>query len=257
MNRSKKDGQYVWIYGRHACIAALKNPNRICAEVLLAQGQTQKNGSISTLARSRRVPVREVDISKLDTALGYKASHQGVLLRAVPLFGRYGSSTTRIEDIVSCANASATSTILILDEVTDVNNVGAILRSAACFNVDAVVLPAHNSPSESCGMAKVSSGATDVVPVVSVVNLVKTLEYLKHEGYWCYGLDSAEGQSLHATKFSARRVVVLGAEGKGMRQLTRKHCDYLVNIPMSEKMESLNVSNAAAIAMYSMFLQKE
>ena len=252
MNRGK-DGKYVWIYGRHACLAAVSNTNRVCAELVIADGFAKKYAEIIRLAKNRKVFVRETDAQKLDSIVKSKVAHQGVLLKVLPIFGNNSSSSIRIEDVVSSSKSS--STILILDEVTDVHNVGAILRSAACFDIDAVVLTEHNSPKESFGMAKASSGATDIVPVVCVGNLVKTLEYLKQKDYWCYGFDAANGSPLHKMEFSERRVIVLGSEGKGLRQLTRKHCDHLVKIHMSGKMDSLNVSTAAAIAMYSVTLQ--
>ncbi|SBO14741.1 Putative TrmH family tRNA/rRNA methyltransferase [Anaplasma phagocytophilum] len=253
MNRIK-DNRYLWIYGKHACLSALKNPNRVCIELLITHKFIDKNDPVIKLAKNRKIGIRDVEIAKIDSLVGSKAIHQGMLLKVLPLFGRNASSLIRIEDIVAQTETAPTSTILVLDEVTDVHNVGAVLRTAACFNVDAVVLTEHNSPSESCGMAKASSGAIDIVPVVCIGNLVKTLEYLKQKNYWCYGFDASGGICLHQVEFSERRVVILGAEGKGMRHLTKKHCDHLVKIPMSEKMESLNVSNAAAIAMYSVFL---
>ena len=254
MNRSKV-GKYVWIYGRHACLSAIRNMNRVCEELVVADGLSKKYAELIKLAKNRKVFVREIDAQRLDSIVNSKVAHQGVILRALPIFGHNSGSSIRIEDVVARVESSPTSTILILDEVTDVHNVGAILRSAACFNVDAVFITEHNSPAESFGMAKASSGATDIVPVVCIGNLVKTLEYLKLKNYWCYGFDAAEGTPLHEVKFSEHRVIVLGSEDKGLRRSTRQHCDHHVRISMSGKMDSLNVSTAAAIAMYSAMLQ--
>ncbi|MFV9838813.1 MAG: 23S rRNA (guanosine(2251)-2'-O)-methyltransferase RlmB [Aaplasma endosymbiont of Hyalomma asiaticum] len=245
----------MWIYGRHACLSAISNMNRVCEELVVAAGLSKKYAELIKLARNRKVFVREMDAQKLDSIVKSKVVHQGVLMRVMPIFGHNSSSSIRVEDVVARTAGFPTSTILMLDEVTDVHNVGAILRSAACFNVDAVLITEHNSPAESFGMAKASSGATDIVPVVCICNLVKTLEYLKLKNYWCYGFDAVEGSPLHEVKFSKHRVIVLGSENKGLRQLTRRHCDHLVKISMSGKMDSLNVSTAAAIAMYSAMLQ--
>ena len=252
MNRGK-DNKLIWIYGRHACLAALRNTRRACLELFVSEKHSKKYTDLQHLARSRGVYVQTIGEQKLDSMLGTSAVHQGIVLRAAPLFGRSVPMSVRVEDIV--ANAGKTSTILLLDEVSDVHNVGAVLRSAGCFNVDAVLLTEHNTPAENSGMAKASSGGTDVVPVVCIGNLVKTLDYLKQEGYWCYGFDADADNLLHEVKFSKRRVIIMGSEGKGMRNLTKKHCDHLVSIPISEKINSLNVSNAAAIAMYAVALQ--
>lgn len=252
MNRSK-DNKLIWIYGRHACLAALQNERRTCIELFVSDKHSRKYIDLQNLAKTRGVYIQTVGEHKLDSMLGTGAVHQGIVLRAVPLFGRGASASTRVEDVVK--NAKRISTILLLDEVSDIHNVGAVLRSAGCFNVDAVLLTEHNTPSENSGMAKASSGGTDVVPVVCIGNLVKTLDYLKKEGYWCYGFDAEADNLLHEVKFSERRVIIMGSESRGMRSLTKKHCDHLVRIPISDKIDSLNISNAAAIAMYAVELQ--
>ncbi|QJC27346.1 23S rRNA (guanosine-2'-O-)-methyltransferase RlmB [Anaplasma platys] len=254
MNRGK-DNKLIWIYGRHACLAALHNARRNCLELFISDKHSKKYADLQHMAKSRGVYVQTVGEHKIDSMLGNAAVHQGVALRAAPLFGRSVPLSVRVEDIVT--DAGKTSTVLLLDEVSDVHNVGAVLRSAGCFDVDAVLLTEHNTPSENSGMAKASSGATDVVPVVCIGNLVKTLDYLKQEGYWCYGFDADADNLLHEVKFSERRVIIMGSEGRGMRNLTKKHCDHLVRIPISEKINSLNVSNAAAIAMYAVALQNQ
>ncbi|MCU7611891.1 23S rRNA (guanosine(2251)-2'-O)-methyltransferase RlmB [Anaplasma capra] len=246
----------MWMHGRHACISALQNPSRVCRELLTTCEFLKRHPEIMDMARNRGVYPQRVKSETIDETLGYKAAHQGVALRVDKLFGPNGRGL-RIEDIVDAvpSNPNATSTMVLLDRVTDINNVGAIVRSAACFGVDAVILPEHHSPSENCAIATVSSGAIDVVPVVCVGNLVKTMQYLKQHGYWCYGMDVSGSLALHKASFHERRAIILGSEGKGIRRLVREHCDYLVKIPISSRIGSLNVSNAAAIALYSCYLQ--
>ncbi|WP_010268117.1 23S rRNA (guanosine(2251)-2'-O)-methyltransferase RlmB [Anaplasma marginale] len=244
----------MWICGRHVCIAALQNPNRVCRDMLVTGEFLKKYPEVARMAQSKGVYPKRVAAEKISKILGHGGmAHQGIALMVDELSGRDGSKL-RVEDIVS-ANPSEASTVVILDRVTDINNVGAIVRSAACFDADAVILPEHHSPSESCTITKASSGAADIVPVVQVGNLVKTMEYLKQNGYWCYGMDAGGDKALHEISFCERRAIILGSEGKGIRRLTREHCDHLVKIPMSARIDSLNVSNAAAIALYSSYLQ--
>ncbi|MGN7678196.1 MAG: 23S rRNA (guanosine(2251)-2'-O)-methyltransferase RlmB [Anaplasma sp.] len=255
MGRTRDQGRCIWIYGRHACVSALQNPNRACKALLVTHEFLKKHPEVAKLAQDRGIIPKKSIAEEIASVLNHGAIHQGIALRVNPIFGRK-NATYRIEDIVSNAPSAETSTIVILDQITDVHNVGAIIRSAACFSVDAVVLPEYHSSSESCAMAKISSGATDLIPIVHVGNLVRTMEYLKQNGYWCYGLDISGNQSLHEVNFCKHRVVVLGSEGKGIRRLTKEHCDHLIRIPMSSKIDSLNVSNAAAIALYSSYLQR-
>ncbi len=143
--------------------------------------------------------------------------------------------------------------VLLLDQVTDPHNVGAILRSAAAFDVGAVIVTDRNAPQESGVMAKAASGALEVVPLIAVTNLVQAIETLKKSGYWIAGLDGAARKAIHEAKLDNKTALVLGAEGAGLRRLTTEHCDFLVKLPISDKMESLNVSNAAAVAMYELY----
>ncbi|WP_447582179.1 23S rRNA (guanosine(2251)-2'-O)-methyltransferase RlmB [Anaplasma marginale] len=254
MGRTRNHEGCMWICGRHVCISALQNPNRVCRDMLVTGEFLKKYPEVARMAQSKGVHPKRVAAEKISKILGHGGmAHQGIALMVDELSGRDGSKL-RVEDIVS-ANPSEASTVVILDRVTDINNVGAIVRSAACFDVDAVILPEHHSPSESCVITKASSGAADIVPVVQVGNLVKTMEYLKQHGYWCYGMDAGGDKALHEISFCERRAIILGSEGKGIRRLTREHCDHLVKIPMSARIDSLNVSNAAAIALYSSYLQ--
>lgn len=181
------------------------------------------------------------DRAKLDTLLGRDAVHQGMALLADPL------ATPTLEQVLQRPGP-----ILVLDQITDPRNVGAILRSAAAFGVAAVILQDRNAPEETGTLAKAASGALEVVPVLRAVNLSRTLVALKAAGLWTVGLD-AGGSRLDGGAFRDRRVaLVLGAEGEGLRRLTRETCDEIAGLVMPGTMESLNVSNAAAVALYEL-----
>jgi 23S rRNA (guanosine2251-2'-O)-methyltransferase len=130
--------------------------------------------------------------------------------------------------------------------------VGAILRSCAAFGAGAVILPRDHTPQESAVLAKASSGGIEIVPLIHVTNLAQCMEALKKSGYWCAGLDGGARQTLAEAKLGAATALVLGAEGAGLRRLTAERCDLLVRLPIAPAMESLNVSNAAAVALYAL-----
>ncbi|GBR65338.1 ribosomal large subunit 23S rRNA methyltransferase SpoU [Gluconobacter wancherniae NBRC 103581] len=182
-----------------------------------------------------------VDRERLDRLCERDAVHQGVCLRVEPL------TPPSILDALDRPGP-----ILVLDQVTDPRNIGAILRSAAAFGAAAVLVQDRNTPPETGAMAKAASGALDVVPVLREVNLSRALAALQQEGLWVVGLD-AGGTRLNGTSFGERRVaLVLGAEGAGLRRLTRETCDEITSVYMPGNMESLNVSNAAAVALYEL-----
>lgn len=141
---------------------------------------------------------------------------------------------------------------MVLDQVTDPHNVGAVLRSAAAFGALAVVVPDRHAPDETGTLAKSASGALERMPLVRVSNLVRALEQLKDGGFWIAGLAAEGTTTLAQAKLSGKTALVLGSEGEGLRRLTREHCDYLVRLPMTDAVESLNVSNAAAVALYEL-----
>ena len=172
------------------------------------------------------------------------AVHQGIALQADPL------PEPSLDEIAHDAPANAV--IVVLDQVTDPHNVGAILRSADAFGALAVVSTDRHSPDQGATLAKSASGATERVPFIRVVNLARALEELKRLEFWCLGLDASGTQTLAQAKSPHRIALVLGAEGQGLRRLTAEKCDVLVRLPMTGAMPSLNVSNAAAIALYEL-----
>jgi 23S rRNA (guanosine2251-2'-O)-methyltransferase len=235
--RSGGGGGTVWLYGTHAVLAALANPERrvrrLVATAEAARGLPAGGAPVETLARP-----------EIDRLLPAGAVHQGIAAQVEPLPG-WG-----IEDIGRAAGASAV--VVVLDQVTDPHNVGAILRSAAAFGALAVVVPDRHAPEETGTLAKSASGALERMPLVRVTNLARALEILKADGFWIAGLAADGPVTLAGAKLTGKIALVLGAEGEGLRRLTRTHCDHLVRLPISGAVESLNVSNAAAIALYEL-----
>ncbi len=228
-----------WLYGTHAVMAALSNPHRHLRQLLTtAEAQAALE---ERMGRALPIQPQRVDRARIDSICGRDAVHQGIVLLADLL------DTPALEDIVERPGP-----VLLLDQVTDPRNIGAILRSAAAFGAAAVIVQDRNAPEETGALAKAASGALEVVPLVRVVNLSRTIDALKSHGMWTVGLD-AGGGILDGASFRQRRVaLVLGAEGAGLRRLTREHCDEIAGLAMSGDMESLNVSNAAAVALYEM-----
>lgn len=228
-----------WLYGLHAVAAALANPERrVQRLVATAEGATK----LACMAPAADPEI--LDRQALEPLLPQGAVHQGVALSAEPL------AQPGLDGIV--ARAGDTATIVILDQVTDPHNVGAILRSAAAFGAMAVVQCERGAPALTGIVAKAASGALEVMPLVTVTNVVRTLEHLKTAAFWCVGLDGAADRTFVEASPRGRIALVLGAEGKGLRRLTREHCDLIVRLPTQAPVSSLNVSNAAAVALYEL-----
>jgi 23S rRNA (guanosine2251-2'-O)-methyltransferase len=233
-----------WIYGNHAVLAAIDNPARRIRRLV----QTDPSGERAARGGSdRQLPSWEtLARPELDRLAGRESVHQGVAAQVEPL------PETEIEDLIASVGDRADCVLLVLDQVTDPHNVGAILRSAAAFGAIGVVLTERHAAPESGTLAKAASGALEVVPVVRVGNLARAMEQLKEANFWCAGL-AAEGQkTLAEARLSGRVAICLGAEGAGLRRLTRVHCDLLVKLPTRGPIDHLNVSNAAAVALYEL-----
>lgn len=249
----------VWIYGTHPVLAALANPRRDCRRLLVTDEAHSSSAAALERAAAGRPALRPEPASRRDinALLPLGAVHQGLALAAMPLPG------TSLEAL--CA-APGPALIVALDQVTDPHNVGAILRSAALFGAAGVIVTERHAPRETGALAKAAAGALDQVPLVRVTNLVRALMRLKEAGVWCLGLDGAAERPLAGARPAGRsgeRIgLVLGAEGHGLRRLTRETCDALARIPTPERpgderqggfaVDSLNVSNAAAIALYEL-----
>lgn len=228
----------VRLWGRHAVEAALLNPDRSHRKLWATrEGVESLNGELPT-----NFPLEWAQPADLARLVARDAPHQGLVLECAPL-----------EDVflADVLEGDAERPILVLDQVTDPHNVGALMRSAAAFNAVAVVTQDRHAPPESGTLAKSASGALEIVPWVRVVNLARALEEIAEAGYWRIGL-AGEAEATLADALPAGPVaLVLGAEGEGMRHNITQHCDALARLPIDPAMESLNVSNAGAIALYA------
>jgi len=225
-------------WGKHAVYAALDNPERrliklwgtreALGEIVIPQGLNVQYAEVTDLAR--HVP--------------RDAPHQGLVLETLPLEDQFLSDVIPLDD-------SDTRPLLVLDQVTDPHNVGAIIRTAAAFDAVAIVTQDRHAPPESGALAKAASGGLELVPWIRVVNLARSMDEMADFGYWRIGLTGDCDLTLNDVLTPGRNALVLGAEGDGMRQNVAGRCDALAKLPISDRMESLNVSNAAAIALYA------
>jgi 23S rRNA (guanosine2251-2'-O)-methyltransferase len=244
----------LWLYGRHAVAAALANPERRIRRFLAAAEMEDDVRALIVAAGARLPPGPQPEIlprAAFEALVPAGAVHQGMALAVEPL------RELAIEDVIDRvgpppAAGTITQIVVLLDQVTDPHNVGAVLRSAAAFGVLALVLPEHGAPPITGVLAKAASGALEHVPILRVVNLVRAIDRLKSAGFWCVGLDETAERPLAALKLEGRIALVLGGEGEGMRRLTRERCDLVARLPTSGAIASLNVSNAAAIALYEL-----
>ncbi len=237
-----------WIYGRHAVTAALGNPARRLRRVVCLRDNAEETVALLSRRAGAAPPAPEVlDRRALEAVLPREAVHQGLAIEADKL------AEVDLETVLTAIPAKGAPHILVLlDQVTDPHNVGAILRSAAAFAALAVIVLEHGAPAITGTMAKAASGALEAVPFVRVTNLARCLERIKESGFWCVGLDSAAPDRLTAIDLPERIAIVLGAEGMGLRRLVRENCDFLAHLPTRGDLASLNVSNAAAVALYAL-----
>jgi len=251
--RTSGKGPTQWIYGMHACIAAIANPARQVHRIVGASQNADDieipvcdaaNAAVEANEEAVRPQIEWRDRRELHALLPRDAVHQGICFDASPL------PSPVIEDLIEAADGMSSACIVILDQATDPRNIGAVMRTAAAFGALGVVLQDKNAPDITGSMAKAASGAMERLPLVRVTNLARTLGQLKAAEFWCVGFDGHADDYLSAKTLQGRNVIVLGAEGAGLRRLTRETCDLLVKIPMSDAVESLNLSNAAAIALY-------
>lgn len=225
----------LWIYGLHPVLAALANPRRKIRRMVAtpnALARLAADGAVFDIAPEESTP------RAIDSILGGDAVHQGVAIEVAPL------------DPQPISALAGTRLVLALDQITDPHNVGAIMRSALAFGADAVLTTRRHAPAETGVLAKAASGALDRITVIEVQNLARALEELRELGFTRIGLDSEGETPLEAAMTGERIALVLGAEGKGLRRLTRDTCDVVARLAMPGPLASLNVSNAAVLALY-------
>lgn len=241
-DRRHASGGDQLIYGLHAVLAALANPARQTDQLYATRNALK---DIEEKELTNRISVEILDSASLEKKLPPGAVHQGLALKTAAL------PEPALED--ACTGAPL---IIVLDQVTDPHNVGAILRSSAIFGAQALIMTERHSPPQSGVLAKAASGGLEHVSLVRVTNLTRTLEKLKSLGFTIIGLDGDAPETLASLHLSSPIALVLGAEGRGLRRLTREHCDWLARLPaarpIKSPIQSLNVSNAAAIALYEL-----
>ena len=232
--KSPQNPSHLWIWGTHACLAALQNPKRHCYRLLLTKTAEKE---FSTFPQGEIV---EGHI--LSRWLPEGAVHQGVAMEVAPLS----------EPSFSRLKGTEKGVLVVLDHVTDPHNVGSILRTARALKALGVGMTERNTPPLAGALAKTASGALEHLPVWKVTNLARSLEELKSFGFWTIGLDERAPQVLTHSTLPDRVAIVLGAEGEGLRRLTQEKCDFLVRLPTDPEFPTLNVSVAGALALYEL-----
>ncbi len=232
------------LYGKHPVFAAIANPKRQINKILtIADNADELKKACSKTKRSPSI-VTIVDRKEIDKILPLDTVHQGVIAYSQEL------ECYNIDEICQIANNIDNCHILILDQVTDPQNIGAIIRSCVAFNTLALVVQDKNSPTETGAMAKASAGMIEHLPIVRVTNIVQAIKQLKKHGFWVIGMDGYAKNTIDNLKKGGKNAIIMGSEGKGMRRLVEESCDITVKLPLNTKVESLNVATAAAITLY-------
>ena len=239
------------IYGMHAVQAALEKEPENLTRIWLEQSRRDQRGSaIMGLAKQNNIQVERVKRDELDKRAP-DATHQGVVAESIAKGALAEAELTQLLD-----SLDEPAFLLILDGVTDPHNLGACLRTADAAGVHAVIVPRDNACGLTPVVRKVASGAAETVPFVQVTNLARTLKSLKARNIWLMGTDLDTEQDIYQADFTGALALIMGAEGKGMRRLTREHCDFLVKLPMQGSVQSLNVSVSTGICLYEAIRQR-
>lgn len=225
----------LWLWGIHACQAALANPHRRCFRLLMT-----KDHSLKTDRSACKIEILEG--SALARLLPEGAVHQGIAMEVAPLS----------DPPFSILEQKESGVIVILDQVTDPHNVGAILRTAKALGALGVMMTERNAPPLSGVLAKAASGALELLPVWKVTNLARTLDEVKEMGFWTVGLDERAPQPLSKDDLPAKLALIMGAEGEGLRRLTQEKCDFMTKLSTDPEFSTLNVSIATALALYEL-----
>jgi len=239
----KKNNQY-WIYGFHAVSSALSTGRRKVFSVISTQNAA--NRLDYGLKQEFTNIIKILKPEEISAALPKGVVHQGIAALVEPL------EEMSIDDLLTDVEEEEKVLLIALDQVTDPHNVGAIIRSAAAFGASGIILTERNSPEQTATVVKSSAGTIEFMSVVREVNLANTIRKLKKSGFFCAGLAGEATTLLADFDPPNKLVLILGSEGDGLRRLTKEECDYLIKIPMCEGVESLNVSNAAAVSMYEL-----
>lgn len=239
------------VFGLHAVLSLLtKQPERVVRLALLNERQDQKIQALIELAKQHSIKIELISRAALDQ-LTHQENHQGAVAFCHPAKRYTEDDLPYILD-----KLTSPAFLLILDGIQDPHNLGACLRSADAAGVHAVIAPKDKSVGITPTVSKVASGAAETVPFIQVTNLARTLRFLKEQNIWLFGAAGEAKQTLYSADLSGPLAIVLGAEGAGMRRLTREHCDVLLNIPMQGSVSSLNVSVAAGVCLFETLRQR-
>lgn len=242
--------QWEKVYGVHAVVALLRHHPKRVKQLWLAEGRHDPRVQVLTeLAAGFRIPVGQRDRRELDEWA--EGVHQGVVAEVSPsqVWGE-----NMLEELLE--RSEGVPLLLALDGVTDPHNLGACLRTADAAGVQAVIVPKDKSATLNATVRKVACGAAEVIPLVAVTNLARTLEKLQQRGLWVVGTAGEADKTLYQLDLKGPTVLVMGAEGKGMRRLTREHCDFLARLPMAGSVSSLNVSVATGVCLFEILRQR-
>ena len=243
MLKKMTEKQEFWLYGLHTVHSALLNQQRKKIKLLITKHSLE---NLNLLLKGKKVSdfcnVTIVEKNKIFHALGQDVTHQGLAMQVRPL--NYEN------DLKSFIKKQNPVLLVVLENITDPQNVGAIFRSCLSFGVDGIITTIRHAAKESGGMAKAASGALDAVPLIRIHNLHNAIQILKDNDFWLSGFDAQSIQNIEKMTTTKKHVLIFGSEGEGIRQITKKNCDFLFRIPISKKIDSLNVSNSVAVALY-------
>lgn len=248
MSKSRKNtsnnSANIILYGRHPVMAVINNKNRHISKILCTKDNFDELKAVCQQNEVNTGIINTVDKKEIDRILPRDAVHQGFAIYCSEL------EDYSLEDICIMADEKERCHVLVLDQVTDPQNIGAIIRSCVAFDALALILQDKNSPTETGAMAKASAGTIENLPICRVTNLSRAIQQLKTAGFWTIGMDGYATAYIDEVDKSGKTAIIMGSEGKGLRRLVEESCDTTVKLPISDKVESLNVSTAAAIALY-------
>lgn len=244
----------TYLYGRNPLQEALLSSKRTgimpVEELFLTKG-AESDSEVMSLVQSNKLNYSIVTSSEIENLIGRDVVHQGILARLNPKM-----LYTGFEEVLSLASKKERPLFILLDELQDPHNVGAIIRSSVAFGADAILLPEHDQTQITGTVIKTAVGTNFSIPIVSIGNINTTILKLKEKGFWVYGLTGDGDTSLTATTFDSPSVVVIGSEGVGIPKKTLEHCDFKLSIPIDPLCESLNASNAVAVTLYEWHKQQ-
>ena len=247
-SRLSSPGKSLLLWGNHAVTAALANSDRKIYEIFFTESK-QKN--IQKLINSRlsvsegyKIKLNAISSRDLTSLLPDHSVHQGL----AAIVGELDNGG--LDLLINRTYSSRYSFVVVLDQVTDPHNLGAVIRSAAAFSVDAIIVHDRSTPQLDGALGKAASGALEHIPIIRTKNIARTIDKLKKSEFWCIGLSDDSDNDLSSLGVHTRTAVVLGAEGEGLRRLTRESCDILARLPTSLNFPTLNISNAASITFY-------